>query len=118
MMEESLEINGLRFYSYHGCLSEETTIGGEYLLDIKLGVDMHASGESDRLEDTVDYCAVQKIAEREMNIPSKLIEHVGRRIVKSLRSELIMVKSIELKLTKISPPIGGDCESVTVVMYG
>ena len=118
MMEESIEVNGLRFYSYHGCMPEETAIGGEFRLDIKLGVDMLASGESDRLEDTVDYCAVQKIAEREMSIPSKLIEHVGRRIVKSLRSELKMVKSIELKLTKLSPPIGGDCKSVAVVMYG
>ena len=117
-MEEIIELNGLRFHSYHGCMAEETTIGGEYRIDIKLGVDMGASGESDKLEDTIDYCAVQQIAEREMAIPSKLIEHVGRRIVKSLRRELKLVKSIELKLTKLSPPIEGDCESVAVVMYG
>ena len=79
---------------------------------------MELSGESDKLEDTVDYCAVQQIAEREMAIPSKLIEHVGRRIVKALREELQLAKSIEMKLTKLSPPIGGDCESVAVVMKG
>ena len=117
-MEEMIEVNGLRFHSYHGCMAEETTIGGEYRVDIKLGVDMVASGESDKLEDTIDYCAVQQITEREMAIPSKLIEHIGRRIVKSLRRELRLIKSVELKLTKLSPPIDGDCESVAVVMYG
>ena len=117
-MEEIIEVNGLRFHSYHGCMAEETTIGGEYRVDIKLGVDMRESGESDKLEDTIDYCAVQQIAEREMAIPSKLIEHIGRRIVKSLRRELKLVKSIELKLTKLSPPLEGDCESVAVVMFG
>jgi len=117
-MQEIIEVNGLRFHSYHGCLAEETAIGGEYRIDVKLGVDMSVSGESDHLRDTIDYCAVQQITEREMAIPSKLIQHVGRRIVKSLRAELKMAGSIEIKLTKLSPPIGGDCENVAVVMFG
>ena len=33
------------------------------------------------LSDTVDYCAVHKIVAREMAIPSKLIEHVGKRMM-------------------------------------
>ena len=57
-MEEIIEVNGLRFHSYHGCMAEETTIGGEYRVDIKLGVDMVASGESDKLEDTIDYLTI------------------------------------------------------------
>ncbi|PCJ81991.1 MAG: dihydroneopterin aldolase [Bacteroidetes bacterium] len=113
---EIIEVSGLRFHAYHGCMAEETKIGGEYRVDVRLVVDMRQSGQSDSLSDTVDYCAVHKIVKKEMAIPSKLIEHVGRRIVESLKSELSLAKTIEIKLTKFSPPIDGDCESVAVIM--
>ena len=37
---EFIEVNGLRFHSYHGCMAEETKIGGEYRVDVRLGVNM------------------------------------------------------------------------------
>jgi hypothetical protein len=42
---------------------------------------------------------------------------VGRRILESLKHKLVLASTIELKLTKFSPPIDGDCESVAVVMH-
>jgi dihydroneopterin aldolase len=102
-----IEVNGLRFYSYHGCMEQETKIGGNYMVDVILD-----------LNDTIDYCAVNKIVAREMAIPSKLIEHVGRRIVKAMRTELEGAVSVEVRVTKFSPPIEGDCESVAIVIKG
>ena len=115
---EFIEVNGLRFHSYHGCMAEETKIGGEYRVDVRLGVDMRLSSKSDKLVDTIDYCSVHSIVADEMKTPSKLIEHVGRRILESLKNKLVIASTIELKLTKFSPPIDGDCESVAVVMHG
>tara|TARA_B110000444_G_scaffold261518_1_gene314535 strand:+ start:5389 stop:5739 length:351 start_codon:yes stop_codon:yes gene_type:complete len=113
-----IEVNGLRFYSYHGCMEQETKIGGNYMVDVILESDLHKSGKSDDLNDTIDYCAVHKTVAREMAIPSKLIEHVGRRIVKAMRTELEGAVSVEVKVTKFSPPIEGDCESVAIVIKG
>ncbi|HHZ95046.1 MAG TPA: dihydroneopterin aldolase [Flavobacteriales bacterium] len=113
---EIIEVSGLRFHAYHGCMAEETKIGGEYRIDVRLEVDMIASGKSDFLSDTIDYCAVHKIVAEEMAIPSKLIEHVGRRIAESLKNGLPLAKTVKIKLTKFSPPIDGDCESVAVIM--
>ena len=113
-----IEVNGLRFYSHHGCMEEETKIGGNYQVDVVITADLGASGESDSLEDTVDYCAVHNVVACEMAVPSKLIEHLGRRIVEALRSELELAQGVEVKVTKFSPPIEGDCASVAVVMKG
>ena len=113
-----IEVNGLRFYSHHGCMVQETKIGGNYQVDISIKADLKPSASSDNLVDTVDYCGVYKIVAREMAIPSKLIEHVGQRIVNALKSELKLAQEVEVKVTKFAPPIDGDCESVAVVMKG
>ena len=113
-----IEVNGLRFYSHHGCMEQETKIGGNYQVDVVITADLKPSASSDDLGDTVDYCAVHKIVAREMAIPSKLIEHIGKRIVDGLKSELMLVQEVEVKVTKFSPPIDGDCASVAVVIKG
>lgn len=113
-----IEVNGLRFYSHHGCMEQETKIGGNYQVDVVITADLEPSAESDNLIDTVDYCAVHKIVAKEMAIPSKLIEHVGKRIVNSLKSELTSALEVEVKVTKFSPPIDGDCASVAVKIRG
>lgn len=113
-----IEVNGLRFYSHHGCMEQETKIGGNYMVDVVITADLMPSTKSDELSDTVDYCAVHKIVAREMAIPSKLIESVGKRIVDGLKSELSLAIEVEVKVTKFSPPIDGDCASVAVVMKG
>jgi dihydroneopterin aldolase len=64
----------------------------------------------------VDYCDVRRIIDREMGLRSKLIEHVAGRIGSSLLKELPLIQSLTLTLTKIAPPMGGDVESVAVVM--
>jgi dihydroneopterin aldolase len=113
-----IEVNGLRFYSHHGCMEQETKIGGNYQVDVVITADLRPSASSDDLGDTVDYCGVHKIVAREMAIPSKLIEHVGQRIVDGLKAELKLAQEVEVKVTKFSPPIEGDCASVAVVMKG
>ena len=113
-----IEVNGMRFYSNHGCMEQETKIGGNYQVDVVITTDLSPSASSDNLADTVDYCGVHKIVEREMAIPSKLIEHVGQRIVDALKAELALAEAVQVKVTKFSPPIDGDCASVAVVMKG
>jgi dihydroneopterin aldolase len=109
----TLYINNLRVHAHHGCLPEETIIGGEYRIDAEITADFTSACQSDSLSETVDYCDVRRIAEREMAVRSKLIEHVVERMGRSLLTELPQIISLKLKLTKLSPPMGGDVESVS-----
>lgn len=111
-----IKVENIRVYAHHGCLPEETIIGSEYLVDVLVNANLKKASKSDDLVDTVDYVHINKIVKEEMKVPSKLLEHVGKRILSRIFSEIPMVKKAEVSVSKINPPIGGDVEKVTVVL--
>jgi dihydroneopterin aldolase len=50
----------------------------------------------------------------EMDIPSKLLEHVCGRIIKHLFRDFPAIEEVELKLTKQNPPMGADIHACGV----
>ena len=111
-----VRVDNIRVYAHHGCLKEETAIGSEYRVDVSVNADLSQASISDRLAETVDYVHINYIVKEEMNIPSKLLEHVGKRIIKRIFDEIAIVNKAEVSVSKINPPIGGDVEKVTVVL--
>ncbi|RRO24301.1 dihydroneopterin aldolase [Flavobacteriaceae bacterium 14752] len=115
-MSDQIVLNNIRVYAYHGCLSEETKIGSDYRVDLKVEADLNLSATTDDLKDTVDYVHLNAIVKREMAKASKLLEHVVKRINDAVIEELESVKSVETQIAKLNPPIMGDVESVSVKM--
>ncbi|PIE87274.1 MAG: dihydroneopterin aldolase [Bacteroidetes bacterium] len=115
-MRHTIEVNGIKSFAHHGCLPEETAIGGHYLIDVQMETNFSVAAIDDDLSKTIDYVAVNKIVEDEMEIPSKLIEHVGQRIVNRLKSELNGIDFVRVKVTKLSPPINGDVNNVAIII--
>jgi len=111
-----IKVENIRVFAHHGCLPEETIIGSDYLINVLVSANLKKASNSDDLVDTVDYVHINEIVKSEMKVPSKLLEHVGKRILKRIFSEIPMVKKIEVSVSKINPPIGGDVEKVTVVL--
>lgn len=103
-MKHIIEVNGIKCYAHHGCLPEETAIGGHYIVDVEIVTDFSEAAQSDDLSQTIDYVVVNRIVVEEMAIPSKLIEHVGQRIVNRLKSEVKSIDKLRVKIVKISPP--------------
>jgi dihydroneopterin aldolase len=113
-----IKLNDIRVYAYHGCLVEEGQIGSDYIVDLEVKADLSQASESDALSDTVDYVQLLKIVRREMATRSKLLEHVGQRIVDSTLQEIGKVREVSVAIAKINPPIGGDVREVRVIMTG
>ena len=111
-----IKVENIRVYAHHGCLPEETIIGGEYLVGVAVKANLKKASKSDDLVDTVDYVHINKIVKEEMKVSSKLLENVGKRILDRIFSEISLVKKVEVSVSKINPPIGGDVEKVTVVL--
>jgi len=111
-----IKVENIRVYGHHGCLPEETIIGSDYLVNVIAYSNLKKASISDDLSDTVDYVYINKIVKEEMKVPSKLLEHVGKRIIDRLFFEISNVKKAEVSVSKINPPIGGDVEKVTVVL--
>lgn len=115
-MKHTIEVNGIKLYAFHGCLPEEGKIGGSYIVDVHMTTDFSKAATSDELIETIDYVIVNKIVEEEMAVRSKLIEHVGQRIVNRIKNEIDNVHSLRLKVTKICPPINGDVNNVAIII--
>lgn len=115
-MKHKIFVSGIQCYAYHGCLPEEGRIGGHYIVDIELHTDFSKAAAQDTLCDTIDYVDVNRIVSEEMAIRSKLIEHVGQRIVNRIKSELKGIHSLQVKITKLCPPINGDVQSVAILI--
>ncbi|AUC78678.1 dihydroneopterin aldolase [Nonlabens sp. MB-3u-79] len=111
-----IQLENVRIYTNHGCLLEEDLIGSEYRVDLQITADLSKSAQTDELLDTVDYVSLHAIIVEEMAVRSKLLEHVAQRILNRIFKEESLVEKAEVKVAKINPPIGGDVQSVVVIM--
>ncbi|AGC76539.1 dihydroneopterin aldolase [Nonlabens dokdonensis] len=111
-----IRLENVRVYTNHGCLHEEELIGSEYRVDLEVRADLSRSAISDDLKDTVDYVSLNKIIVEEMAVRSKLLEQVAQRILNRIFKEESLVQYAEVKVAKINPPIGGDVQSVVIIM--
>ena len=112
----TIKVENIRVFAHHGCLKEETQIGSDYRVDLKVKANLQASAKSDRLGDTVDYVFLNRVIAEEMNTPSKLLETVCRRILDRIFNEDDLVEKATVCVSKLNPPIGGDVERVTIKM--
>lgn len=113
-MTHCINIEGVKLYGFHGCLEEEGKIGGNYIVDVYMTVDFSKAAKSDELNDTLDYCTVYEICKAEMAIRSKLIEHVCERIYQKTRAAFPSLETLHVRVTKLSPPMNGNVEKVSV----
>lgn len=111
-----ITVRNIRVYAHHGCLKEESIIGSDYLVTIEIYADLHQASVSDNLEDTVDYVLINRVVKEEMQISSKLLEHVSKRILDRIFKEMKSVTKALVSVSKVNPPINGDVEMVTVTL--
>jgi len=112
-----LLINNMQFHAYHGVYQQETKVGNTYLVDLKLGLDLTKACKNDQLEYTVNYASVFDEVKLAMETPCKLIEHLAENICTNLRNAFQQIQTLEIKVTKINPPIIGQLESVSVILF-
>lgn len=112
----TIKVKNIRVFAHHGCLQEETKIGSDYRVDLKVKANLQTSAQSDQLRDTVDYVLLNRIVKEEMQQPSYLLETVAKRILNRIFIEDHMVDKATVSVSKLNPPIGGDVESVMVKM--
>jgi dihydroneopterin aldolase len=111
-----IKVENIRVFAHHGCLKEETKIGCDYRVDLKIKANLQTSAKTDDLSDTVDYVFLNRIVREEMLKPSKLLETVAKRILNRIFKEDKLVDKATICVSKLNPPIGGDVEMVTIKM--
>jgi 7,8-dihydroneopterin aldolase/epimerase/oxygenase len=102
---DSIQVTGIRCYGYVGYLPEERVLGQWFEVDLTLWVDLAAAGESDNIEDTLDYrqaiaIVKEQIANARFALIEKLVTAIADRIL-----QLEKVRQVRVKLSKPAPPI-------------
>ena len=115
-MDTFIELRKIRCYAYHGVMEQERHVGNDYEIYIKVKYPFSEAMETDNLDNTLDYAALYEIIHREMEIPSRLLEHVAGRIIRAIRSAFPLVEGGILSISKQKPPISGDIEGASVIV--
>lgn len=117
MVSGYIYLNEVRFHAFHGVMPQERTVGSDFLVSVRIGYDYAKAMQTDKVDDTLNYAEVYQLVKQEMERPSSLLEHVAGRIADTLVRHFPMVKSIDLSLTKLNPPMGADCKGAGVELH-
>jgi dihydroneopterin aldolase len=109
-------LEGMEFFAYHGHYKEEQIIGTKFIIDLEMGFESGQAEHSDRLSDTINYQEVYQVVKKEMEINAHLLESVARRILDAVLRSFPQVKSVQVKISKINPPLGGKVKQVSCIL--
>lgn len=104
------------FFAYHGCFTEESIIGTRFEVDLTVNVDTEQAEVSDNLHHTVNYLTLFETVQKEMEIRSNLLENVAHRIIQAVMNRFPVISFIEVKVSKLNPPLGGKIDRVSVTL--
>lgn len=110
-------LEGLEFHAFHGVYPHERESGNFFEVDIAVETDFSQAAVHDDLNGTVDYEILFQIIRSEMDRPSKLLETVVENIANDVLKNYASALTVEVKLSKLNPPIGGKCKKATVSIF-
>ncbi len=111
-----IQLEGMEFFSYHGCFKEEQVIGTKFIVDLLIEIDTIEAEKEDDLAKTLNYLSVYQLVKNQMAIKSKLLENVAKRILDELYLKFPEIKFAKVKVSKINPPLGGKLNSVSLTL--
>lgn len=115
--ESHIFLREARFHAFHGVMPQEQTVGADFTVSLRVAVSACPAATSDELTDTISYADLYEVARQEMAIPSKLLEHVANRIGRHIIDRFPQVRSVDVMVTKLNPPMGADCAGAGVELH-
>ena len=114
-MKDEIIISGLKVFAWHGVYEEEQEKGQNFIINAKFRLDTTKAGESDSLEDSVDYAKICLFINDFMRINRfNLLETVANQMARKLLAKFSQVQSVELEVEKPEAPIPVPFQTVSV----
>ncbi len=114
---DKISLTGMAFFGYHGDEPEETKLGQRFYIDVDLYLDLSKVGETDELEDSVNYVAVYEIVRSiAEGGPYKLLEKVAGKINGEILSAFPLISSITTTVHKPGAPVPGIMDDISVTL--
>ncbi|MGI0490877.1 dihydroneopterin aldolase [Alkalinema pantanalense CENA528] len=111
---DRIELTNIRCYGYTGFLPEETVLGQWFEVDLSIAVDLTIAGQTDDLNDTLDY---RQVIEQTKAIVKQakfaLVERLATAIADSILA-LPRVHEVRVQLHKPAAPIPDFGGKITI----
>ena len=99
----TIQLNNLRFFSFHGLYEEEKVLGNEYEVNAAITINAHEPVLA--LHQTIDYVKIYHIIKEQMDIPTALLETVVQNLAEHIYTSDNRITSIDINIKKLYPPI-------------
>ncbi|MEY4938966.1 MAG: hypothetical protein RIQ93_701 [Verrucomicrobiota bacterium] len=112
---DTLILRELHFSARHGVLPAEAENEQPFSATVELELSLAPAGESDRLDLTVDYCAVQAVVRNVIGGAHRyLIETLAESIAAGLLEKFPQVRAVSVEVLKPRPPVDFQFAGVAV----
>jgi len=104
-MGDRIELRGLRAMGICGALPEEQVRAQPLEVDLDVEVDLRPAGQTDHLDDTVDYGALAAEVDRVITTERfTLLERLAERLAETVLAD-DRVTSVTVAVRKLRPPV-------------
>lgn len=110
----TISLEEMKFYAGHGVYPEETILQNTLLVDVSVTID--TPEKTDQLSQSIDYEKLHEIIEKEMDTPVAMLERVAESSVLHIKEEFPHAKIIEIKISKLNPPMGGETKRSKITL--
>ncbi|GBG03713.1 hypothetical protein AZSI13_30400 [Azospira sp. I13] len=114
-MRTAVRLKGLQLYAYHGLIAEERSLGQRFIFDVSCQLSEVCSHDDDQLQHSVGY---DTLAEGISNISASekfnTLEALAEAIARLLLFRHAAIESIDVSVTKHSPPMPFISEAASV----
>lgn len=117
LRQSSIFIDRLRLYARHGVMAQEQAVGAEFVVSLRVQYDISRAMATDDVAATLSYADLCRTVEQQMAEPSHLLEHAAARIASAIFTQYPQATALDLRLTKVNPPMGADCEGAGIDIH-
>lgn len=114
-MQVTIRVEQIKVWAYHGVYQEEKVAGRYFLVDVSITAELSEEQLlTDDLSATYNYEWIAEIVQDEMKISCALLEKKAIEMARKIESTDKRIRSVQLKLTKLQPPLKGEIGSTSV----
>ena len=106
MFVQTVALKEVKFHAFHGYYPEENLIGNHFSVDVE--VIFIPKGDTEDLQQTVNYEVINTVLINEMKNTQKLLETVVKNIIDRIISHFPFLISTTVGIKKLNPQMPGE----------
>ena len=106
MFIQTVALKEVKFFAFHGFYPEENLIGNHFSVDVE--VTFIPKGDTEDIQQTVNYEEINTIINNEMNNTQKLLETVVKNMINAIISNYSFLLTATVGIKKLNPQMPGE----------